>query len=158
MFMASHWLFTAHYLKVACMLRLTFLPSSQDEQVESIKQLMKRRRVQLLILDLCLYAIFFAVFIVAPFWNGMQCLVDVFWALLLWLITLVSFLSMRHIYHYTKTLERIGIFADRRFMTAYVILFLCISILATVTLVINISFNLYRNFDSTNLPADYYRG
>ena len=57
-FMVTHWLFSSHYLKAALLLRLAF----SDHSIENIA-LLRRRRNQLIFLDISIYVISIVIFI-----------------------------------------------------------------------------------------------
>lgn len=54
-------------------------------------------------------------------------------------------------------MEEIGVFANRSFMIAYVMLFLCISVCASVYLILNWTLGLYQEFEYDK-PLEYYKG
>ena len=95
LFWVNHWLFTAHYLKVACLIRLSLTGSDLLEQ----SQKFKCWRTVLLAIDIVLYTAMLTIFLVAQFkreWG--QNIVHIVWAALLWVVTFVSFWSMKYIY------------------------------------------------------------
>ena len=92
----NQWLFTSHYLKVACLIKLTFSKHSLD----SLHKMQKRLRM-LTAIDFLVYSSFAIVFGYSFLTVQRQLFNQVFWAISQWIVALVSLLSMIHIQRQT---------------------------------------------------------
>ena len=62
--------------------------------------------------------------------------IQVNWTVASWFITIISAYSMYDIYHWSKSLKNLGIFANLAFMSLYVATFLISAIINTVSLIL----------------------
>ena len=126
------WFFTSHYLKIACLFRLTF--SKHD--LTNLKKIKKRKKL-LIVLDAIMYssiAIFFIT--VLPVFAENKWMVFVIYTIIyLWIISAVNFFALRRINKYTKLLELEGIVANEKMVTIYILLLCLMAFCYTMQLV-----------------------
>ena len=94
-FYEIHWLIAAHYLRVACLLRLLFIKHEANEF-----EIMQKRDRCLMVLTIS-YSVFIAVsFIAITFSVGgwLYIVTQWIWAACKWSIVLVNLFAMRYIY------------------------------------------------------------
>ena len=127
-FTLNHWLFTAHYLRVACLFRLLFV-SHSDHNMELVQQ--RKFRINLLCIAVCVCIVCIRLSEIFLYWLS-EFTIDLYTWLVCgcyWVIALVNLFSMVFINYSQKSLESIGIFSNRWIMTLYVIFWcgFCIS-------------------------------
>ena len=129
-YLSVDWLFASHYLKMACLFRKAFA-SHFFNKLSAVK----RWRNGLLALDIIVYTVICATsFIFSP------TVLEVLFFLIMWMIALVSFFSMRHIMKLSKPLEKQGIYSNHRLLV-YFAIFSSLAVLCfTAYLAIYLSF------------------
>ena len=115
LFWVNHWMFTAHYLKVACMIWMSLTGSVITSQSARWKKL----RTMLLTIEAVWYLALLIITILATL-SDSKYYIPITWSLLLTIVTFVSFWSMLYIYRQTKALQHHGIFANVSFMIVFV--------------------------------------
>ena len=124
-FLAMHWSFTSHYLKMACILKL----KSDQGRFVIDQRFFSCTNTLILFLDIMMYstlASFFAVSI-ANESLGIQ-LANWTSLIFFWLITIINYFSMRQITKSTRQLNMPGIVANKSLRTGFALFFLCAAI------------------------------
>ena len=127
-FWENHWLFTAHYLQVACFFKMLFIRHTEDDLTK-----MQRRRywIKTLTISMCAIAVlvyvgrFIAEIVVVRFL--------LYWVqtLLFCFVACINILAMRHINRSYKSLAKFGIFTDKVAKILYICLWsgLCLAMI-----------------------------
>ena len=90
-FILVHWMFSSHYLKVACLFQLTFKGHSED-----LLEKMKRRRCLLFALDIVMYSYVTFISIAGHFFDA-QITLGALWVAYMWIAALCQVFAMKHI-------------------------------------------------------------
>ena len=130
LFMVSHWLFTSHYLSTACLFNLIY----SDEELQETRRI----KLRLLILDILTYSIAILLPLFALIISETRIVIDVYFALQLWQITGFSGYSFWNIYQRTRQLEKVGIFANWKFMAFYFAFIFTNALLSTLAAILDL--------------------
>lgn len=117
LFLNNHWLFTSHYLKVACLFKFSF-----SQNLENAIIIMQRRRKLLLILDIVVYGFLISMTAALLMFSERDDWIVAFcslWTFVLSLMAPINLLSMRYILKISRPLERHGIYENVLIMRLY---------------------------------------
>ena len=107
-FFVLHWLITSQYLKVACLLKVTF---SQHTTKDLFK--MQKRKMILKFIDISFYGTLVIVEILAIVKPDIgNFILSTLWFLGAWAITFINYFSMRYIQACSKKVQSVGLEAS----------------------------------------------
>ena len=120
-FIENHWLFTAHYMTVACLFRLLFVRHT-DNDLEIIKRRIQCLRAMTIsvALGIIIFFLVFAAIEAKAHSDRVLLVIGSMEVVFCWAMTLMNLFSMRHILKSQKSLEQIDVFANRWIMISYV--------------------------------------
>ena len=110
--LAINWVFSSHYLRVASLIKLTFSRQHSVEAVETMRrrqQLLRWLDITVLVL-LALTEVFLFSYVLN--FNRVRLFTGLLSVSAIWLITLVSLFSIRHIQRISAQLKDVGISAN----------------------------------------------
>lgn len=149
-FLAMHWAFTSHYLRMA-----SFLTLKNDQHGGYLvdTSFVNRANTVILVLDVFVYAVLVTVLIISIVYESLGLnLMAWLLVILFWLITIINYFSMRQITRSTQLLNMPGIIANMSLRNGFASFFLCAAICNLV------SFSMQRFADGSEPETTlYYR-